>query len=649
MAVQRSRADLVYTALESAGRTWRLGDVEVQVTQIDWDEAKNRVTVDARVIYQGELIADDRFHFVNPPTLVHDGTFGTRFKYTSRFDGDATWLTSEQRDRQTAAERRFWNPTGESQQYERSSLNPLLALQQSFIETARIVTKDWTRPRLERIGLSNRFRGDTLSVRSGTADGYASDSDPTWASTQNGPGEGSTTTGNIIVNATGSGTLLIRQCFLGWDTSSLDDAAVISNFNITLYADGFGVSDVDSATFELYIYDWGGTVETTDYRDCSPSTNITNLTKMASIALSSWTDTADSANDLTETTAYSSISKTGTTYMVGLFDLAYGSQPTGGNSFQFRSADEAGTTYDPLLVVTYTVPVTVSVTGVTAAAPAEGITGVVSTVRIANITGVTAAAPAEGIAGVVTAESGASVAVTGVTGAADAAGIAGVVSAVQIVAITGAAGAAPAEGIAGVVTAHIQIAVTGVTAAAAAAGEAGVVAAIRIANITGVTGDAPAAGIAGVVAAHIQVIITGVTAAANASGIAGVVAAQVQVTVTGVTGSAPAEGIAGVVTAVRIVTVIGVTGEAPATGIAGVVTAVRIVTVIGVTGEATADGAGGEATGVRLSVILMARYAPQAEFTARYAPQTEITARYAPQPEISGRYAPQSESEARYG
>ena len=92
MVNQRSRADLVFTALESAERTWRLGDVEVQATRIDWDEAKNRVTVDARVIYQGELIADDRFHFVNPPTLVHDGTFGTRFKYTSRYGADdAIW------------------------------------------------------------------------------------------------------------------------------------------------------------------------------------------------------------------------------------------------------------------------------------------------------------------------------------------------------------------------------------------------------------------------------------------------------------------------------------------------------------------------------------------------------------------------------
>ena len=354
MAVQRSRADLVYTALESADRTWRLGDVEVQVTQLAWDEAKNRVTVDARVIYQGELIADDRFHFVNPPTLVRSGTFGTRFRYTSRYGpNDAIWLTVDQRARQNADERRFWSPTGESQQHDLYEFAPLRALQNSFIETARIVTKNWRRRRLERIGLSDNFRGDTLSVRSGTADGYAADSDATWASTQNGPGETSGTTGNILVNATGSGTLVIRQCFLGWDTSSIDDGATVTDFDITLYADGFGVGDDDGGTFELYIYDWGGTVTTADYQDCSPSTNITNLTKMASIALSSWTDTANTGNTLTSTTAYSSISLTGTTYMLGLIDLAYGSQPSGINSFQFRSADEAGTDYDPLLVVTY--------------------------------------------------------------------------------------------------------------------------------------------------------------------------------------------------------------------------------------------------------------------------------------------------------
>ena len=230
---------------------------------------------------------------------------------------------------------------------------PLDALIDSLYKAASSATSQFTIPRLHRMP-DGQFAGDTLAVRSSTADGYAADNDPTWASTQNGPGETSATTGNLQMDArTG---FIIRQCFLDFNTSSLGASAIISAYVLTLYADGFGTSDADSVTIEWYLYDWGGTVTTADYRDCSPSTNITNLPKFAHMALSSWNDTAGAANDFTSDGASSSINKTGTTYMVGLFDLSYGSAPSGVNTFQMRSADEAGTTSDPLFTVTYTLP-----------------------------------------------------------------------------------------------------------------------------------------------------------------------------------------------------------------------------------------------------------------------------------------------------
>lgn len=233
--------------------------------------------------------------------------------------------------------------------------DPLQGLRATLRDAVFSATKRHQSPRLER-NPDGSFRGDTLAVRSGTADGYVQESAATWGATQNGPADTVVTTGNIIIRATNiSGiTFRIGQGFLGFDTSSLGAGADVSAAVLTLYADAAGVDNADSTTLEWYSYDWGGTLETADYRDCSPSTNITNLSKIAHIALSAWTDTANAANNLTaDSGAVSSVNKTGTTYMVGLLDRAYGSAPSDANTVQFRSADEADTTYDPLLTVTY--------------------------------------------------------------------------------------------------------------------------------------------------------------------------------------------------------------------------------------------------------------------------------------------------------
>ena len=234
--------------------------------------------------------------------------------------------------------------------------NPLEALRETLFDVVRATTDGFQRPRLER-NPDNSFRGDTLAVRSSTADGAVAFTNASWTTTQNGPGNSVSTTGNILLHATLTvvPNYIIRQGFLDFDTSSLGASAVVSAAALTLYADDAGKTDTDTTTLEWYSYNWGGTLENADFRDCVPSTNITSLPKIAHLALSAWTDTADAANNLTaDSGAVSSVNKMGTTYMVGLLDRAYGSAPTGNNSMQFRSADEAGTTYDPLLTVTYT-------------------------------------------------------------------------------------------------------------------------------------------------------------------------------------------------------------------------------------------------------------------------------------------------------
>ena len=560
------------------------------------------VSVDLLVTRNGRIVYDDRLNFPNPPLLVRNA------------DGTNTFA-------------------------------PLRAMRIILEQEVERATRNFTGTRLER-NADGTFRGDTLVVFA-TEDGYVSSNNASITSARSGSNLTVTTTSpNRVQAALAASVYYFRITYMAFDTSALGAGATITANVLSLAGNGTAETNADSISMLAQYYDYGaGDPATADWINLT--TSWSGLVDVGSFTVSGWDQTSNAYNAFSDSGNYSSIAKAGVTRIVVGTSLHPSGTPTGANQVEFHASEAAGTTGDPKLTITYTPAVSVSVTGVTATAPAAGIAGVVTAVQIASITGVTGAAPAAGIAGVVTAQAGVSIAVTGVTATAPASGEAGAVAAVRTVTIAGVTGEAPTAGIAGAV--QIQATITGVAATATATGVAGVVTAARTVSITGVTGAAPAAGIAGVVAAQNQVTIVGVTATADAAGIAGSVAAQVQIAVTGVTGAASADGIAGTVATVRIVTITGVTGQAPAAGVAGVVAAVQIVVVTGVTGTATAEGFAGTATGVRLSVILIARYAPLSEFTARYAPQTEVSARYAPQSEFSGRYAPQTETEARYG
>ena len=348
------RRNTAIRTLESRPKQWTSGLYNYQITALSVSD--KAVMVDLRVSRGRVILLDDRIWVSNPPTMTGDGIFKTYSKYINPDQPEnPQWFTDEDFAKLAQVDQKAYVPTGDRGPRDTMVFDPWGAMQKTLEQVFSIVTKDG--PRIERIGRSDRFSGDTLAVRSGTADGYVQDADTTWASTQNGPGEATTTTGNIFLRAWQiSGTSWqLHQGFLGFDTSPLGASATVTAYVLTLYADAAGVNDVDGVTQEWYLYDWGGTLENADFRDCSPSTNITNLTKLANQALSSWTDTAGAANDLTRNGAFSSINKVGTTYMMGLLNRAYDGTPSGANSVAFRSADEAGTTSDPLLTVTYTV------------------------------------------------------------------------------------------------------------------------------------------------------------------------------------------------------------------------------------------------------------------------------------------------------
>jgi len=358
MAVQRTRADLSYFAIKDAERTVALGDVEIQITQIAWDDSQNRVTLDARVLYQGQLVADDRWHFVNPPQLTGDGTFTTMHRYTSSTD-DEIWLSDEQYNALTRTQKRALASTPDTYQHENMANQPRLALMRALASTAERVTKGWTQPRLERIGRSNSFRGDTLTAYAASgSDGYVlSSGSASWTTTQDAGTSAQTSQTSALIEATYTGSLYRGvQYFCTFDTSSLPDDATITGAAYTVYQNGTTLDDTNTTTFEVWAYDYGTSVTTADWRDCNPGTNITgSLTKLASLALSSWTATDSAANNLTDTGAYSSISKTGDTRVVMMIDRLYSaSAPTGNNRVRINTADATGTTIDPKLVVTYT-------------------------------------------------------------------------------------------------------------------------------------------------------------------------------------------------------------------------------------------------------------------------------------------------------
>lgn len=238
------------------------------------------------------------------------------------------------------------------------SHNPYLALQKTLLDVALITTEKFTRPRLERI-LGNDFRGDTLAVRSTTADGKVeSDGTISWSTARQGNSLSATTAINpdtVEASDIGPGTeYQIRQFFLDFDTSSLGSGATLSNGVFTLYGTGTAETNTNSYDMEIRPKDWGGTLTTADYVATAPTSGWTNLTLMSHFAVASWNQTNNTANNFT-VDSYVDISKTAVTYVVmGLSGIGSTTAPTGVNLVTFYTADNTGTSSDPLLTVTYT-------------------------------------------------------------------------------------------------------------------------------------------------------------------------------------------------------------------------------------------------------------------------------------------------------
>lgn len=192
----------------------------------------------------------------------------------------------------------------------------------------------------------------TLRVFAGTADGAIMSHDPTYLTARSGGGTFVLNSGGSSVEAVGQEKLSDSYCyeqFFGFDTSSLGAGAIVTSAILTFYHPSRAIAGANPV-IQARLYNWGDTVTTADW---VPGANLSALPLLAHItagsatlaAYNNWTDDAFAAN----------VNKTGTTRIVVSSDrLAAATAPTSTEYLSTNMADQAGTTTDPYLTVTYT-------------------------------------------------------------------------------------------------------------------------------------------------------------------------------------------------------------------------------------------------------------------------------------------------------
>lgn len=198
----------------------------------------------------------------------------------------------------------------------------------------------------------------TLTVFSDAGDGYTESYAFSYADADSGTGTAvlSANTGNstfLVANANYA-PYYIWQGALSFDTSALGSLATVSGVALSLWS----TSDpsTTSYTLEARAYDWTPSgLTTADHRS---SSQLAALTRYATFT---GPVTTGAYNTFSEdgTNFRTGVNKTGTTpFLIVTASNVAGTQPTLVEDIRFSSADETGTTQDPKLVITYTLPVT---------------------------------------------------------------------------------------------------------------------------------------------------------------------------------------------------------------------------------------------------------------------------------------------------
>lgn len=207
----------------------------------------------------------------------------------------------------------------------------------------------------------------TLTVYSDTADGGIRSDDATYATARSGSSftlnAGEVSFGIQVGQYFDGATYQLFETFFSFDTSSLGTGAIISAATFSLY----GASDDTTTDFtmEARLRDWGATLETSDW---VAGASLSGLTSLATFATSGFSIAG--YNDFTDVALPANVNKTGSTRMIVVSSLlTAGTTPTTtGERLRVWTADQAGTTTDPKLVVTYTGDATVTPAAIAATA-----------------------------------------------------------------------------------------------------------------------------------------------------------------------------------------------------------------------------------------------------------------------------------------
>lgn len=192
----------------------------------------------------------------------------------------------------------------------------------------------------------------SLVVFSGTADGLLRCNNATYLTARSGGGTFLTNTSAttaICGQEFFSGQYYCYECFFGFDTSSLGAGASVSAAVLSLYGSSAQVGGSSAGIYRARLHDWGATVDTADW---VPGASLSGKTLLAHLAHSSVSQSA--YNDFVDDAFAANVNKTGTTNIEMTTDrMEAATVPTAAEYETWVMADNAGTTQDPKLTVTY--------------------------------------------------------------------------------------------------------------------------------------------------------------------------------------------------------------------------------------------------------------------------------------------------------
>lgn len=199
----------------------------------------------------------------------------------------------------------------------------------------------------------------TLTVYGDSADNWVKSRSSSYATARAGTGTKSTgTVSGFHGNAEWTlsvGNYDINELFFKYDTSSLGASAVISDAAYYFYCPSKNIDDAGDFPFiHLRQYNWGASVDTGDFRPTNGTSSGDTF-----LGLQSYNSISESAYfNLSNVNGPDSINKTGTTYVYQVTDESETTNaPTGSNYLNIRMADYTGTSQDPYVFITYTIPI----------------------------------------------------------------------------------------------------------------------------------------------------------------------------------------------------------------------------------------------------------------------------------------------------